>query len=173
MSTWKHSISVSTISIFILTCFSTQVLFDCWMLDLFPLRCQLRIFDRSFARPGSPPLVCDFIHLEPPPSVRDSACLGLTLLTVGITCVGFVFSPLIVDMANLGLAVLAKSFTHFDLPSSTPDFAHIDPTLFLRSFSQPEPIVPVFGVSCVGLVSSLPLMDRTTLELSLLLQSFA
>ena len=130
-------------------------------------------FDRSFARPGSPPLVLDFAHVGLPSSVRDSACLGLILLTVGITRVGFVFPPLVVDLATLGLSLLAQSLAHFDLSPSAPNFAHIDSSFFVRSFSQPDPVVPVSGVSCVGLVYALPTIDGITLELSLLLRSFA
>eukprot|EP00913_Durusdinium_trenchii_P009304 g8743.t1 len=101
---------------------------------------------RSFAQLGPAILVFDFTSFELPMLLR-----GLMLLVLGLTRAGFVFSPSVVDTANLGSAPLPRSFSHPGLAALILGFEHLESSVSLRCFACLEFSCSVLGLLRMGL----------------------
>ena len=127
---------------------------------------------RSFAQAGSALSVSDMSHLDFSSLLQGVTRLGSTPSVFGVTCIGLVFTPPVLDKTILGLALPAQSSGRLELSSSAFDFSHADLPVFLRALAQPESPAPTSGLSCAGPVFVLPVFMQCELGLLLFIQSF-
>jgi len=117
--------------------------------------------------------VSDFQHMGFPVSPRDLFRVGLLLPIFGLSCVGFVFSPFIIDDTLLDLSLPAHSFSRFGFVPSVLDFFRPGLPLFVRQHACVDSVVLALGLACAESVSSLSVFAETHLDSFLLPRSFA
>ena len=117
--------------------------------------------------------VSDFKNMGFPVSPRDFFRVGLMLPVFGLSCVGFVFSPFVIDDVLLDLSLPAQGFSRFGFVPSVLDFFRPGLPLFVRQHARVDSVVLALGLTCAESVSSLSVLAETHLESFLLPRSFA
>ena len=116
-------------------------------------------------------LVSDLLRPGPSPPLKAIARLGSRLL---------VMSKLALDSSlftlgdfELDSPLPMRSMTRLGSCLSALDLAHMDPSMSIHSSTRLEFMLLVIGLTCLGLVSSLPVTDCTNSGSPLLARSFA
>ena len=112
---------------------------------------------KSLGRFGSATLILDLANLEFSAPLRSHACAGSTLF--------------VLDFFHSDLPSFARSYFRIAFFVSVCDFSHSDSQLLLRMFSKLDSAVLVFGLSRLGSISSMPVVDSVHLGLTTLLRS--
>ena len=125
---------------------------------------------RTHAHLGFPPSALDFMNLGFFMLPRQLCRMGLTSLLLGLACLGFVFSPLVVSCSHLGPLASLRSSARFDLPAPAPRYGHTGLALSSRAVQRSGSISSISGLSRPGVLLLAP--DPTHLESLLLIHSF-
>eukprot|EP00435_Cladocopium_sp_Y103_P000288 s4706_g1.t1 len=116
-------------------------------------------------------LLHSFAHLGSAPPLLESMHLGLSLPIQSLACSDS--SLLVVDSVHSGLLLLVQCLSHTGSSLFVLDLSDHDPPLSPRNSLQLGSMVSLFGLGCVGSVSSLSPVDNVSLGLSFLLRSAA
>ena len=109
---------------------------------------------RSLSCPGLAMSVMDYLRLGPPASLRSSMRFGSIMPALGRLKPGL---PMPVpDPLQPGPSSPPRSFARMELPPLVSDFLHMESLLLLHPSGCPESSFSLFGLSCLGSLSSLP-----------------
>ena len=152
---------------------------------------------QSFARSDLPLPICDASHVGFPMSLHSFGRSGSASLAFGLTCIGLVFSSLVLDTSSLDLSPLLRGPSRFELAVLVLDPLHLDPgpplrafahlgflllvmdpahtgfSIFVQSFAHVGPVVSTSGLARAGFVSFLFVFDATCLGPVPLVQSLS
>ena len=128
-------------------------------------------FARSLSRPGSSSSALDVAHTDLPAPLKSPAHIGFTAPIMSMVRMGLLASAL--DLLRLDLALLLHSLARLDSALFVLEPSHLGFPVPLRSFAHLGSSTSLFGLSCPGPVSSLPVTDDSCLGPSFSLQSFA
>ena len=90
---------------------------------------------------------------------------------LGLSRAGSVFSLSLVEVAQSELLTFLRSFSCAESVASTMDLAKLELILFLQSHARPEVAAPAFGMSCLGSVFVLSVIETAWIGLFLSSQS--
>lgn len=128
-------------------------------------------FPRSISRFGLSVLAFDFLKPDFPPLLRSSSQMDLLVFLLGLSCCGFVSSSSAVEHAHLELLSPSRSLARFGSMLLVLDLLHMDSPLFFQSHTCQGPSLPPWGLTCLGLVSPLSVIECTSLGLVLSIRS--
>eukprot|EP00435_Cladocopium_sp_Y103_P006375 s4706_g2.t1 len=110
-------------------------------------------------------LTCDFSNVGLALFSKNLGRLSSTIFVMGMSCIAS--SLLILCSMQVGPPVLVQSFAHSALAVFACGFEHFEFFPLPRNFAQSESTLLVFGLTCVGFVSLLSLVDSYTMDLSM------
>ena len=113
-------------------------------------------------------LTCDFSSVGLALFSKNLGRLSSNLFVMGMACIAS--SLLLFCGMQVGFPVFVQSFTHSALAPFACGFEHFDFFPLPRNSAQSESTLLVFGLTCVGFVSSLSLFDSYTMDLSMFLR---
>lgn len=115
----------------------------------------------------------DLLHLDSTSAARSSARSRPAMFLPGLSRLGFVFSLPVPDSTYLRMLLSPKSSTRAEAVAVALDLAHSNVSLVLRSSSKFDSTVLLFGLSCLGSVFSLLVLDRVHFGFPSILQSLS
>jgi len=116
-------------------------------------------------------LALDLLHLELSTLIQNSGRVDLTFPVCGKLLSDFLLFSL--GFVHVGLPLFLRSFSCSGSLLLALDFAKAESLLFMRSIVQVGFAPLIFGLSRVGFVFFLPVIDTTILGFVVLLRSFA
>lgn len=128
---------------------------------------------RSFARLGSVALTYDLSSTELSTSIQGFSHLDFIPLVTGLTRVGFVFALSVTECSTLGSSSFVRSWLHTGLAALASDFTHGGSAPSSQQHACLGLALLVVGMSCLGLVFALSVIESSTLGLLLFPRSFA
>lgn len=130
-------------------------------------------FLRSFAWPEAFLPVLDACHLGPTVPSQDPARLGPPALVLGLARSGSVFAPSVIDNIHIDSLMFVQSFMRLSLPLLATDLTSTGSSSSLQSPGHPEPTAPAVGLSYLGFIFFLSVIDATHFDPVLFARSFA
>ena len=127
---------------------------------------------RYLAHLDSPILVLKADHLDFPTSSHSSGCLDFMTFVLGLTCVGSVSFLFLIDVTTTESTLSTRGFSRLGLLLFISDMEKLGSILLLQSPACLDFGVSVCGLSCVGSVFALFLVDGICMGSATLARSF-
>ena len=115
--------------------------------------------------------VLDSLHLGLPFSPQGFGQLASAFFTVGLSRPSSVFVLSVIDTVHFGLSLLVRKFAQPESAVLPLDLLHLAFSMSVQGSAWQGFSVLIWGLSRVGLVSSLPLLDNTHLDSMSLMRS--
>eukprot|EP00435_Cladocopium_sp_Y103_P024796 s154_g6.t1 len=117
--------------------------------------------------------VLDSLHLGLPFSPQSFCQITSAFFTVGLSRSGSVFVLSVIDTVHFGFLLLVRKFARLESAVLPLDLLHLAFSMSVQGSAWQGFSVLIWGLSRVGLVSSLPMLDNTHLDSLSLMRSFA
>ena len=115
--------------------------------------------------------VLDSLHLGLPLSPQSFGQLTSAFFTVGLSRSGSVFVLSVIDTVHFGLSLLVRKFARLESAVLPLDLLHLAFSMSVQGSAWQGFSVLIWGLSRVGLVSSLPVLDDAHLDSMSLMRS--